>query len=589
MLFEAVNGRFHDRRDHHELLEVEESDPAGAGRRRRVRSTEMSSLVEEDRGGALRVLLVEDSESEAKLVLRELARLGRPIESERVETAKAMREALERSAWDVVLSDWSMPSFSGPAALALMKGMGLDLPFIIVSGTVGEEAAVDTMRAGARDFVLKGKLARLSPAIEREVREHKLREAHRRSEAALSKSQELLRQAQKMESLGMLAGGVAHDFNNMLSIIQGYSEMVLGDLDPLSPIRRDMEEIRAATKRAADLTRQLLTFSRQQVLEPRVVDLNDVLKTLDTMLQRILGEDVTLVTLLASKATTVRIDPTGLGQIVMNLVVNARDAMPTGGKLTVETANVVLDASYAASHIGVTAGPHVVLTVRDTGTGMDAQTLARIFEPFFTTKETGKGTGLGLSTVFGVVQQSGGSIEVTSAAGEGTMFQVFLPYVDDDVDLTEPTRAPTTLRASETILLVDDDKAVRAVAARILKRGGYNVIEARSGDEALLIAASHASEIHLLLSDVVMPDMGGVELARRLAAVLPTVKMLCMSGYTADTILRHGVEEATMAYVQKPFTPDSLTTKVREVLDSGGPTSGQLPGSKTMHGKTTRS
>jgi signal transduction histidine kinase len=524
--------------------------------------------------------MVEDSASEAKLVLRELARLGRPIESERVETAKAMRAALERDVWDVVLSDWSMPAFSGPAALAVMKEMGLDLPFIIVSGTVGEEAAVDAMRAGARDFVLKDRLARLSPAIERELREYRLREAHRRSDAALIRSQELLRQAQKMESLGMLAGGVAHDFNNVLSIIQGYSELVLADLKPSNPARRDMEEIRAAAKRAADLTRQLLTFSRQQVLEPRVVDLNDVLKTLDTMLQRILGEDVTLVTRLASTAATVRIDPSGLDQIVMNLVVNARDAMPTGGKLTVETAIVVLDASYAACHFGVTAGPHVALTVRDAGTGMTQETLARIFEPFFTTKETGKGTGLGLATVFGIVQQSGGCIDVLSTAGEGTTFHVYLPYVDDEVDLAAPTRVPTTLRGSETVLLVDDDEAVRAVAARILKRGGYNIIEARGGDEALLIAESHRGEIHLLVTDVVMPDIGGVELARRLTTVRPAVKVLCMSGYTADTILRHGVEEETMAYIQKPFTPESLATKVREVLDSGRPSSGHVPGSK---------
>jgi two-component system cell cycle sensor histidine kinase/response regulator CckA len=379
--------------------------------------------------------------------------------------------------------------------------------------------------------------------------------------------EEQLRQSQKMEAVGRLAGGVAHDFNNVLSVILSYGEMLLTDIKPGDPVRADIEEIHRAGKRAADLTRQLLMFSRQQVLAPKVLDLNDVLTSMDKMLQRILGADVDLVSLPTLPLGRVRADPSSVEQVIMNLVVNARDAMPTGGKLTMETANVVLDEAYAQAHLGVKPGPHVMFAVTDTGTGIEKATLTRIFEPFFTTKEQGKGTGLGLSTVFGVVQQSGGSVWVYSEVGKGTTFKVYLPRVDAAVETVGDTVAQTTLRGSETILLVEDDDQVRVVARGILRRSGYHVIEARNAGEALLQSEKHPGTIHLLLSDVVMPQVSGPELAKRLASVRPDMKVLCMSGYTDDSIVRHGVLEAQIAFLQKPITPEALRRKVREVLD----------------------
>jgi two-component system cell cycle sensor histidine kinase/response regulator CckA len=388
-----------------------------------------------------------------------------------------------------------------------------------------------------------------------------------RAEDALRKTEEQLRHAQKMEAVGRLAGGVAHDFNNLLSVILSCADFMLGDLKPVEPIREEVEQIHRAAERAADLTRQLLMFSRQQVLEPRVLDLNDVLVKMDKMLQRIIGVDIELVLVCGAALGRVRVDPGSIEQVVMNLVVNARDAMPTGGKLTMETASVMIDEENARDHFGTKPGPHVMLAVSDTGVGMDRATQARIFEPFFTTKEKGKGTGLGLSTVFGIVQQSGGSVWVYSEPGQGTSFKVYLPRIDEAVDEVRVVQRPTMLRGTETILLVEDDEQVRAVARGILRRHGYRVLEARNAGEAMLLCETHAQDIHLLISDVVMPHMSGPELARRLAQARPTMKVLCMSGFTDDSVVRHGLMGADIAYLQKPITPETLTRKVREVLD----------------------
>jgi two-component system cell cycle sensor histidine kinase/response regulator CckA len=648
----------------------------------------------------LRVLLVEDSGTDAKLVVQELLRMGRDVQFERVETAPAMQAALDNQSWDVVISDWSMPKFSAPAALGVLQEKGLDLPFIIVSGTIGEETAVEAMRAGARDFVLKDKLGRLRPAVERVLREAKEREAHRQSEAnlrasearfarlaesgvvgitiadvnghildandafmkmvgysrgqvrggtlrwadltppelrylgdrsaeqlrtsgvsppwetemihkdgsrvpilmgvamlehpqciafiadltqrkqaergrlraeeALRQSEHQLRQAQKMEAVGRLAGGVAHDFNNVLSVILGYGELVLAELKSADPVRADVEEILKAASRAAGLTRQLLLFSRQQVAEPRVIGLQEVITGMDKMLRRILGEDVELILLAAKSVGRVKADPSHLEQVIMNLVVNARDAMPRGGKLTIETENVVLDEEYAQKHLPVRAGPHVMMAVSDTGSGMDRETQARIFEPFFTTKEKGKGTGLGLSTVFGIVQQSGGSIWVYSEPGRGTTFKVYLPRVDAEVGVVRSQPAPSTLRGTETVLLVEDEEQVRTIVQSVLRRQGYHVMSAQHGEEALLLSEQNPGTIDLLLTDVVMPQMSGPELARLLVARRPEMKVLCMSGYTDDTVVRHGVLES-VAFLQKPITPALLTRRIREVLDSDRP------------------
>ena len=402
-------------------------------------------------------------------------------------------------------------------------------------------------------------------------------EERERAEKALRASERQLRHAQKMEAVGMLAGGIAHDFNNLLCVVLSYSEIVLGELKPGEPMRGDIEEIRKAGQRAADLTRQLLMFSRQQVIEPKVLDLNDTLAGIGKMLQRILGADVDLVSLPGNPLGRVRADPGGIEQVVMNLVANARDAMPTGGKLTIETANVVLDDAFARDHHAVHPGPHVMLAVTDTGVGMDKTTIARIFEPFFTTKERGKGTGLGLSTVFGIVRQSGGSVWVYREVGKGTTFNVYLPCVDAPIDSVRSIEAPTNARGSETILLVEDDDQVRAVALAILRKSGYHVIEARHAGEALLHSERHAGTIHLLLSDVVMPQVSGPELAKRLAGSRPEMSVLCMSGYTDDSIVRHGVLEAHLAFLQKPITPDALATRVREVLDARNGSASLLP------------
>jgi two-component system cell cycle sensor histidine kinase/response regulator CckA len=775
----------------------------------------------------LRVLMVEDSPTDAKLVLQALRTLGREVKFERVEDAASMQAALEGRSWDLVLSDWSMPKFSAMGALDILKKTGQDVPFIIVSGTVGEESAVDAMHAGAHDYVLKDKLGRLLPAVERELRECRKRAAHResevrsaaivrcsldpivgtdhtgkviefnpaaekcfgysrqealgqdladlvvperfqeqfraelaehvagaqdatfdrqtqlrkrkdgtefpiertgtrldarsppiimgfirdiservkaeaalreaetrftrlaesglvgiiigedtgrivdandtfltmvgysrhdlasglvswanmtppewvslnaaateqlrsegvagpwekeylrkdgsrvpvlvgvatlegnrnlslsidlsarkqaeagqtRAEEALRQSEEQLRQAQKMEAVGRLAGGVAHDFNNVLSVIMSYGELILGDLKPADPLRADIEEIRKAASRAAGLTRQLLLFSRQQVVEPKVIDLHDVLKSMDKMLQRILGEDVDLVLLAPKSIGRVKVDPSHVEQVILNLVVNARDAMPRGGKLTIETSNVVLDEHYTGNHLPSKAGQYVMMAVSDTGTGMDRDTQARIFEPFFTTKEKGKGTGLGLSTVFGIVKQSNGSIWVYSEPDKGTTFKVYLPRVDAEVDVLRPSVPPTTLLGKETILLVEDEEQVRAVVLSVLRRQGYHVIPAQNPGEALLLCERHSGKIDLLLTDVVMPQMSGPDLARRLAPIRPGMRVLCMSGYTDDSIVRHGVLESGVAFIQKPVTPALLARKVREVLDAD-PTAAKPP------------
>jgi PAS domain S-box-containing protein len=380
--------------------------------------------------------------------------------------------------------------------------------------------------------------------------------------------EEQLRQSQKMEAVGRLAGGVAHDFNNLLTVIRGYSELMLSQLGPGQPLQAEIEEVRKAADRAALLTQQLLAFSRKQVLAPKILDLNAVITNMDRLMRRLLGEDVKLITKLDSNLGRTKADPGQIEQVIMNLAVNARDAMPEGGTVSIETSNVVLD-EFLSRDFAVTPGPYVMLGFSDTGHGMNAETRARVFEPFFTTKEQGKGTGLGLSTVYGIVKQSGGYIWVYSEPGLGTTFKVYLPMAQEKAETRPSDASPAAMRrGSETILLVEDEDGVRTLIKQLLQRQGYVVIETRHGVEAMLECERHPSPIHLLLTDVVLTQMNGRELAQKLLPMRPEMKVLFMSGYSEEAIAHHGVLNPGTEFLQKPFTTETLIRKVREMLDA---------------------
>ncbi len=381
--------------------------------------------------------------------------------------------------------------------------------------------------------------------------------------------EEQLRQSQKLEAIGQLAGGVAHDFNNLLTAINGYSALALQRIGENHPLTGYLEEIKKAGDRAANLTRQLLAFGRKQILQPVKINLNDLVTDMNKMLRRLIGEDIDLTAKLDPALKRIMADPGQIEQVLVNLVVNARDAMPQGGNLTITTTGVELDKGYASEHVGVSPGNYVMLAVSDTGTGMNADTQARIFDPFFTTKEQGRGTGLGLSTVYGIVKQSGGNIWVYSEPGHGTTFKVYLPQLAAAPQKTEVAVVETSVpRGSETILLVEDEDVVRGLARQILESAGYHVLEASRGEEAIRLGIEHPQEIHLLLSDVVMPGASGKEVADRLLARRPEMKVLFMSGYTDETIVHHGVLDSGVKFIQKPFSFAALCRKVRGVLDS---------------------
>ncbi len=426
-------------------------------------------------------------------------------------------------------------------------------------GVLVVQSYSENVRYGARDKEILNFVGQhVATAIE-----------HKRAENALRQSEKQLWQSQKMEAVGRLAGGVAHDFNNLLTVIKGYTELMLEDLKPSDPMRAEMDEVQKAADRAAALTRQLLAFSRRQVLAPEVVNLNFLVEDMNKLLRRVLGEDIELCIRLDDGLGSAKADPGQIEQVIMNLAVNARDAMPRGGKLTLETANVELDQAYAREHAVVKPGSYVMLAISDTGCGMDAETLSHVFEPFFTTKEQGKGTGLGLSTVYGIVKQSGGYIWPYSEPRMGTSFKIYLPRVDEMAERAQArAQAASGLGGTETILLVEDEEGVRALTRQLLQRHGYTVLEAEHGEDALLLCERYSGPIHLVLSDVVLAQMSGRELVQRLSPLRREMKVLYMSGYSDEAIVHHGVLEPGTAFLQKPFTTESLMRKLREVLDS---------------------
>jgi signal transduction histidine kinase len=519
---------------------------------------------------ALRALIADDSENDVLLLLRVLRKAGYEPVYERVWTAPAMQAALQRQAWDIVISDYEMPNFGGFEALQLLKESGHDLPFILVSAVVSEETAVAAMKAGAHDYIMKRNLARLVPAIERELRDAQTRVARKAAETALRQSEEQLRQVQKIEAMGRLAAGVAHDFNNILTAITGHSELLLRQLDAGDPRRKNAEQIEKAAYRAAGLTRQLLIFSRKQVIEPRVLDLNAVILDIKKMLRRLIGEDIEFCTSLDPAAGHIKADPGQIEQVIMNLAVNARDAMPTGGKLTVATANTALDKNCLKNFPDMDAGNYVMLAVTDTGTGMSEEVKAHLFEPFFTTKPSGKGTGLGLATCFGIVKQNTGHINVQSELGSGTTFKIYFPQVQSALEPLRVRNRPAAVAGgNETVLLVEDEPVVRELAVATLREKGYTVVEAVNGEEGLRLARQHDGKIDLVLTDVVMPVMGGKEMADALRSSHPNTRVLFTSGYTEDALGHHGVLRPGILFLPKPYLTATLARKVREVLDEG--------------------
>jgi signal transduction histidine kinase len=464
----------------------------------------------------------------------------------------------------------AIASVATAVALAYLTPTLIALPSPAQLQSINESLANEIEERKAAEEKVRTANAELERRVA--LRTEELSDANRRlsdanrellEEIAERKSlQEQLVQSQKMEAIGRLAGGVAHDFNNLLTVILGFSDLILADAAE-APAHAPVEQIKAAAERAAALTHQLLAFSRKQVLQPRVLNLNTVVTDMEKMLRRLLGEDIELTTVLSRDLAPIMADATQLEQVIMNLAVNARDAMPEGGRLTIETANVTLGEEYCREHVEVQPGKYAMLAMTDTGHGMDAETRERIFEPFFTTKESGKGTGLGLSTVFGIVKQSGGSIWVYSEPGRGTTFKVFLPRVDE-VAAEAPEIRGIEERGTETVLVVEDDEKVRALVRTVLSALGYTVFEAGDASEAIMFRTRYTGPVHLLLTDMVLPQMSGRELSEKLTSLDPGLKVLFMSGYTETGAEMLG---PNTAFIQKPFTPQALGRKVRDVLD----------------------
>ena len=510
----------------------------------------------------INIMIVEDSPDYADLLVRELRRAGFDPKWKRVETEPDFLAELKKLP-DIILADYSMPNFSGLRAAQLAQQSGLGIPFILISGTVGEDVAVEAMKQGATDFLLKDRIGRLGSAVRRALQEVEAHRERKRLEVQFI-------EAQKMEVIGHLASGVAHDFNNILGVIIGYNDLMMPELAPGGLPHKCADEIHHAAERAVALTRQLLLFSRKQTVQPTDLDLHEVIEGMDKMLRRLIDENVELTIVPKKDSGRIKADSGLVGQLLMNLVVNARDAMPNGGRLNIETSNVVLDENDPRVNTGVRPGDYVTLSVSDTGIGMTDDVKLHLFEPFFTTKPKGKGTGLGLATCETIVKQCGGHIEVQSELGKGSTFKIYFPRVEQSVDISiKIVNTSASSRGTETLLLVEDEPSVRHLACSILEAQGYNVLRANNGQDALHVAQEHkGSPIRLVVTDVIMPLMNGKVMAEWLKATYPDLKILFTSGYTDDTIAQHGVLEAGVAFLSKPYSPAALSRKVRAMLDN---------------------
>jgi signal transduction histidine kinase len=516
----------------------------------------------------LRILHLEDDANDAALVQASLGAGAISSTTRRVHTRDEFEAALDGGEIDLILSDYSMPAFDGLSALEIAHTKHPDLPLIFVSGTLGEEKAIDSLKNGATDYILKGRLGRLAPAVKRAMQEVDARRERERLEARFI-------EAQKMDVIGQLAGGVAHDFNNVLAVIIGYNELMLAELEPKGRLYGCAEEIRDASERAAALTRQLLVFSRKQTVQPVVLDLENTVQELDRMLGRLIGENIEMTMIHGNRGGYIRADKGYIGQVLMNLVVNARDAMPNGGKLVIAVDNVTLDQDYAEAHPGEVPGDFIKLSVSDTGTGMTDEVKVHLFETFFTTKAVGEGTGLGLATCQSIVRQCGGHIGVASELGKGTTFNIYFPRVEKPSHgVVEPNSIAPSKGGTETLLIVEDEASLRNLTRCVLEKQGYNVLLASNGQDGLRAAREHkGSPIALVVTDVIMPSMDGKEMADQLIVDYPDLKILFTSGYTDDALAHHGVLNPGVELLLKPHMPADLVRKVRELLDKPSMTS----------------
>jgi two-component system cell cycle sensor histidine kinase/response regulator CckA len=528
---------------------------------------------------ARRILYVERHAADIDLTVASFAEQAPYLRVESVRSSEEALAMIQESEYHLVLIDLRMPEMNALDFLREVRHRRLAVPVVIVTGLGEESAAVAALKLGASDYVVKRDdyLTQLPYVIDHAIDRAQLARVNERLEVELADREkaekdralmaEQLQQAQKIDSLGLLAGGVAHDFNNLLTVIGSNADLMLDQLDRRDPLWEHATDIRTAAVRAADLTRQLLAFSRKQLLQPRVVDLNALIRESAKMLRRLLNENVELLTNLEPESAPVHVDPGQFDQVLVNLAVNGRDAMPRGGRLTIATQDVTVDDRAAQPRASFRPGRYVLLTVTDTGGGIPKEILPRIFEPFFTTKEHGKGTGLGLSMVYGIVKQSGGWIWIDSELGRGTTVKVYFPRDDSPVSATDTPAALVSRRGTETVLVVEDEESVRKLTSHVLRRHGYEVLEAANAGEALLACEQHPSPIPLVITDIVMPGMSGPDLAERLRTLHPQMKLLFTSGYTDAAVVEHGLSTQTMVFLQKPFTPAELARKVRDVLD----------------------